>query len=158
MIGYFIRIYYSKRGKFKMATPSWSSSSNSENEDNSEQLDPLSPMFDARRALYSKSVKIPFPDARQFNNVAEFENFLKGTDAASQKKSNLDSKKEKQKHPGIVAERAAAQAREAVRKAALLVKNEGPSERSQTQIRRARATTVFTRMEGTSLFWAWYIG
>ena len=132
-------------GKFKMAASYDYSSSSSECEENSEKLDPLSPMFDARRALYAKSIKVPVPSARQFNNIAEFENFLKGKDAETQKRHR---KEEKERLPGIVAERAAAQAREAVRKAAIMARNEGPSERTQTQMRKMRMTTVFTRIEG----------
>lgn len=120
-----------------------SSSSTSDSDENSEKINPLSPMFDARRALYAKSVKLPVQDPRLFNNVAEFENYLKGNDSSSLKKM----KKEK-KLPGIIAERAAAQARENVRKAAILAKSGGPHERSQTQMRKIRATTVFTRIEG----------
>ena len=127
-----------------MAASMDTSSSSSDNEENKEKLDPLSPIFDPRRALYAKSVKVPVPDARQFNNLAEFENYLKGTDSESQKKM----KKEKEKLPGIIAERAAAQAREAVRKTALLAKSGGPHERSQTQMRKMRSTNVFTKIEG----------
>ena len=129
-----------------MAASISTSSSSSESDENTEKLDPLSPIFDPRRALYAKSVKVPIPDARQFNNLAEFENFLKGKDSETLKKS----KKEKQPLPGIIAERAAAQAREAVRKAAILAKSEGPHERSQTQMRKMRSTNVFTRIEGIS--------
>ena len=130
-----------------MAASMNSSSSSPESDENSEKLDPMSPIFDPRRALYAKSVKVPVPNARQFNNLAEFENFLKGKDSESQKKV----KKEKEPLPGIIAERAAAQAREAVRKSAILAKSGGPHERSQTQMRKMRSTNVFTRIEGINL-------
>ena len=136
-----------------MATSVDSSTSSSESDENSDKLDPRSPLFDARRALYAKHVKLPVPTARQFNNVAEFENYLQGKDSESLKKNKLL----KEKHPGIIAERAAAQARENVRKAAILAKCEGPSERSQTQMRRTRATTVFTKIEGIDMAPAYWI-
>ncbi|XP_060565085.1 U7 snRNA-associated Sm-like protein LSm11 isoform X2 [Ruditapes philippinarum] len=107
-------------------------------------LDPLSPKFDPRRALYDSQTPIPVPDAKQFNNLAEFENYLEGKDAKTYQKKKA---KPKEELPGIVAVRAAAQAKEAIRKAAIMAKNAGPSERSQTQERRNRSTTVFTRME-----------
>jgi hypothetical protein len=113
-------------------------------------LDPLSPKFDPRRALYDSQTPIPVPDAKQFNNLAEFENYLEGKDAKTYQKKKA---KPKEELPGIVAVRAAAQAKEAVRKAAIMAKNAGPSERSQTQERRNRSTTVFTRMESMLLLY-----
>ncbi|XP_053380309.1 U7 snRNA-associated Sm-like protein LSm11 [Mercenaria mercenaria] len=109
-----------------------------------EFLNPLSPKFDPRRALYDSHTPIPVPDAKQFNNLAEFENYLQGKDAKTLQKKKA---KPKEQLPGIIAVRAAAQAKEAVRKAAIMAKNAGPSERSKTQERRNRSTTVFTRME-----------
>ena len=133
-----------------MAASMNTSSSSPESDENSEKLDPMSPIFDPRRALYAKSVKVPVPNARQFNNLAEFENFLKGKDSESQKKGKKE-KEPKKPLPGIIAERAAAQAREAVRKSAILAKSGGPHERSQTQMRKMRSTNVFTRIEGINL-------
>ena len=116
-----------------------------------ENLDPSSPKFDPKLALYAQKVEIPVSNAKQFNNISEFENFIKGKDAKS-----FEKEKEKCKVvlPGIIAERAAAQAREAVRRAALLAKNmAGPSKQSATQERRNRSTTVFTRMESMIAFY-----
>lgn len=124
------------------------SGSSSDTDTYPEYLDPRSPKFDPRRALYDKHTPLLSPDAKQFNNLCEFENYLQGKDAISLKKANEAKQKEKAQLPGIIAVRAAAQAREAVRKAAILQKTEGPSEKSRTQERRLRQTNVFTRMEG----------
>ena len=110
-------------------------------DEDTDNTDPLSDSFDPYKALYSPKIKLPVPTAKQFNNVAEFENFLTNKDA----KSLVQKKKEPL--PGIIAERAAMQAREAVRKAAITSKCDGPVERSNTQQRRQRSTNVLTNMD-----------
>ncbi|KAL2089128.1 hypothetical protein ACEWY4_016027 [Coilia grayii] len=42
------------------------------------RLDICSDQFDPELALYSPKVQLPFPNIRCFNNVAEYESFLKG--------------------------------------------------------------------------------
>lgn len=128
----------------KMAAPTEQETGPSHLDEIPEHLNPMSPQFDPLRALYDKDTPVPVPDAKQFNNVAEFENYLKGKDSKTLQKKKTD---EKQKLPGIIAVRAAAQAKEAVRKAAIMAKNAGPSARSKTQERRNRSTTVFTKMK-----------
>ncbi|XP_068596690.1 U7 snRNA-associated Sm-like protein LSm11 [Brachionichthys hirsutus] len=43
-----------------------------------DQTDVCSETFDPVLALYSPSVRLPFPNVRCFNNVSEYESFLKG--------------------------------------------------------------------------------
>ncbi|WAQ96124.1 LSM11-like protein [Mya arenaria] len=121
----------------------------SDSESLPEYLDPTSPRFDPRRALYSRVEPFPGTSSRQFNNLTEFENFLQGKDAKSMKQKKTEKEKsEDNKDVGIVAIRAAAQARENVRKKAILEKNAGPLERSKTQERRRMVRTLFTVIEG----------
>lgn len=134
----------------KMAAPMDSSDSDSDFSDSDripEFLDPRSPKFDPRRALYDTHTPALVPDARQFNNLSEFENYLKRKDCKSLQMKKVT--KHKQEQSGIIAVRAAAEVRESVRKAAILAKNAGPSIRSKTQERRNQGTNVFTRMEGS---------
>ncbi|XP_026186602.1 U7 snRNA-associated Sm-like protein LSm11 [Mastacembelus armatus] len=47
-------------------------------DDDADKLDVCSDKFEPLRALYSPTVRAPFPNVRCFNNVAEYESFLKG--------------------------------------------------------------------------------
>ncbi|KAG7273532.1 hypothetical protein CRUP_009881 [Coryphaenoides rupestris] len=47
-------------------------------DDNSVKLDICSDTFDPLLALYSPAVPLPFPNIKCFNNVSEYESFLKG--------------------------------------------------------------------------------
>lgn len=47
-------------------------------EEAADKLDVCSDKFDPLLALYSPTVKIPFPNIKCFNNVSEYESFLKG--------------------------------------------------------------------------------
>ncbi|XP_061086050.1 U7 snRNA-associated Sm-like protein LSm11, partial [Conger conger] len=49
-----------------------------EQDDIHSKLDVSSDQFDPMLALYSPKVQLPFPDIRCFNNIAEYESFLKG--------------------------------------------------------------------------------
>lgn len=141
-----------------MAAPMNSDSQSEDDEsfrDIPNYLDWRTPHFDPLRAIYDERTPIPkVSGVKQFNNIAQLENFMKGQDAQTLKKKKEANKSQSEDMmPGIIAERAAAQAKEAVRKAAILAKNDGPSERSQTQNRRNRSTTVFTRMEGSCILY-----
>lgn len=46
--------------------------------DGEDKLDVCSDRFDPLLALYSPAVQLPFPNIKCFNNVAEYESFLKG--------------------------------------------------------------------------------
>lgn len=50
----------------------------SEEDDIASKLDVSSDQFDPMLALYSPQVPLPFPDIKCFNNIAEYESFLKG--------------------------------------------------------------------------------
>ncbi|XP_039976064.1 U7 snRNA-associated Sm-like protein LSm11 [Xiphias gladius] len=47
-------------------------------DDDADKLDVCSDKFDPLFALYSPAVSLPFPNMKCFNNVAEYESFLKG--------------------------------------------------------------------------------
>lgn len=47
-------------------------------DDDADKIDVCSENFDPLRALYSPTVPLPFPNVKCFNNVAEYESFLKG--------------------------------------------------------------------------------
>ena len=47
-------------------------------DDADSKLDVSSEQFDPLLALYSPRVPLPFPDIKCFNNIAEYESFLKG--------------------------------------------------------------------------------
>lgn len=47
-------------------------------DDEADQIDVCSDKFDPLVALYSPTVSIPFPKIKCFNNVSEYESFLKG--------------------------------------------------------------------------------
>ena len=49
-----------------------------EEDDDSVKLDICSDTFDPLLALYSPTVPLPFPNIKCFNNVSEYESFLKG--------------------------------------------------------------------------------
>lgn len=46
--------------------------------DDAEKIDVCSEKFDPLLALYSPNVSLPFPNVKCFNNVSEYESFLKG--------------------------------------------------------------------------------
>lgn len=47
-------------------------------DDDTDKIDVCSDKFDPLFALYSPTVSIPFPKIKSFNNVSEYESFLKG--------------------------------------------------------------------------------
>ena len=47
-------------------------------DDDADKIDVCSDKFDPLMALYSPTVSIPFPTIKCFNNVSEYESFLKG--------------------------------------------------------------------------------
>ncbi|KAK2849384.1 hypothetical protein Q5P01_009218 [Channa striata] len=57
-------------------------------------LDVCSDKFDPLLALYSPTVQLPFPNIKSFNNVAEYESFLKGGRGRA-KPENVEKKRQK---------------------------------------------------------------
>ncbi|CAG10134.1 unnamed protein product, partial [Tetraodon nigroviridis] len=58
------------------------------------QIDVCSDKFDPLLALYSPTVSIPFPEIKCFNNVSEYESFLKGGRGRA-KPENVEKKRRK---------------------------------------------------------------
>ncbi|XP_072006691.1 U7 snRNA-associated Sm-like protein LSm11 [Engystomops pustulosus] len=58
-------------------------------------LDVTSEAFDPLLALYSPSTPLPFPDVRCFNNLAEYESFLRGGGRSRGRAQGAPGKKEK---------------------------------------------------------------
>ncbi|XP_028315569.1 U7 snRNA-associated Sm-like protein LSm11 [Gouania willdenowi] len=68
-----------REGKQSHCEPGTSSTEVSKTtDDESDRTDVCSDHFDPLLALYSPSVQLPFPNIKSFNNVAEYESFLKG--------------------------------------------------------------------------------
>lgn len=59
-----------------------------------DQIDVCSDKFDPLLALYSPTVSIPFPEIKCFNNVSEYESFLKGGRGRA-KPENVEKKRRK---------------------------------------------------------------
>lgn len=116
-----------------------------------EHLDPRSPKFDPKRALYEKTIPTSLTTAKQFNNIAEFENFLQGKDAKSLKvKHQVEKKAEGEDGSlSIKAVRATAKQTERERKAAILSKVQNPAQQ-EIERKAKRVTSVFTKMKGKS--------
>lgn len=131
-----------------MAAPMSSESDTSDTGDIPEYLDPRSPKFDPKRALYEKSVPSSLTTAKQFNNLVEFENFLKGKDAKTQK---IEKAKRESESMSLESVRAVAKATESERKAAILGKTSVPNKGAPLPERKKRqVTSVFTKMQGKS--------
>lgn len=109
------------------------------------RLDVSSDQFDPMLALYSPDVPLPFPNIRSFNNVAEYESFLKG--GRGRAKPENVAKKERAAKRGVPDPERIARLKE------LMVKNptdedaeEGTSG-NRRPVRRQRAPkNVLTRM------------
>lgn len=67
---------------------------NAEADDIDSKLDVSSEHFDPMLALYSPKISLPYPDVRCFNNVAEYESFLRGGRGRA-KPENVEKKKRK---------------------------------------------------------------
>lgn len=65
-------------------------------DDDADQIDVCSDKFDPLTALYSPTVAIPFPKIKCFNNVSEYESFLKGGRGRA-KPENVEKKRLKAK-------------------------------------------------------------
>ncbi|XP_062331822.1 U7 snRNA-associated Sm-like protein LSm11 [Osmerus eperlanus] len=112
-------------------------------EDVGAKLDVSSDKFDPLLALYSPTVTLPFPNIKCFNNIAEYESFLKGGRGRA-KPENVEKKRRKASKGVADPERI-----ERLRK--LMVHNvpEGDEGTSQTQRSRRHqraAKNVLTRM------------
>ncbi|XP_023700445.1 U7 snRNA-associated Sm-like protein LSm11 [Paramormyrops kingsleyae] len=69
-------------------------SAEADEDDTDSKLDVSSEHFDPMLALYSPKFSLPFPDVRCFNNVAEYESFLRGGRGRA-KPENVEKKKRK---------------------------------------------------------------
>ncbi|KAK3580708.1 hypothetical protein CHS0354_005712 [Potamilus streckersoni] len=121
-----------------MAAPIKKSPSSYSSTKSSEELDLTSPKFNPLKSLYAAHVNIPCPEAKLYNNIAQYESFMKGKDAESQKQKRPS----KPHHPGLIAYKAAAQAREAVMKS----RSEDGS-KNDNRRKRMQRSTIFTLME-----------
>ncbi|KAM7389502.1 hypothetical protein PAMP_023478 [Pampus punctatissimus] len=63
-------------------------------DDDADKIDVCSENFDPLRALYSPSVPLPFPNIKCFNNISEYESFLKGGRGRA-KPENVEKKRQK---------------------------------------------------------------
>ncbi|KAL3877714.1 hypothetical protein ACJMK2_035379 [Sinanodonta woodiana] len=120
-----------------MAAPMEKSTSSSSTS-SSDELDLTSPKFNPLKSLYAAYPKIPCPRAKLYNNVAQYESFMQGKDSESQKQKRPS----KPQHPGLVAHKAAALAREAVLKSRIA---EQPKD--ETRRKKMRRLNVLTLME-----------
>ncbi|KAF3693695.1 U7 snRNA-associated Sm-like protein LSm11 [Channa argus] len=62
--------------------------------EDADKLNVCSDKFDPLLALYSPTVQLPFPNIRSFNNVAEYEGFLKGGRGRA-KPENVEKRRQK---------------------------------------------------------------
>ncbi|XP_041917675.1 U7 snRNA-associated Sm-like protein LSm11 [Alosa sapidissima] len=109
------------------------------------RLDVSSDQFDPMLALYSTDVPLPFPNIRCFNNVAEYESFLKGGRGRA-KPENVE-KKQRKAQKGVPDPERIARLKE------LMVKNpvcedaeEGTSGPRRPMRRQKAPKNVLTRM------------
>ena len=110
------------------------------------RLDVSSDQFDPMLALYSPVVPLPFPNIRCFNNVAEYESFLKG--GRGRAKPENVAKKQRAAQRGVADPERIARLKE------LMVKNpaseedaeEGTSGTRRTGRRQKAPKNVLTRM------------
>nr|XP_020447501.1 U7 snRNA-associated Sm-like protein LSm11 [Monopterus albus] len=113
-------------------------------DDNAKETDVCSDKFDPLRALYSPTVQLPFPNIKCFNNVAEYESFLKGGRGRA-KPENVEKKR-------LKAMKGAADPERIERLKKLMVNNPVPEpedgESSSTPRRRTQKPpkNVLTRM------------
>nr|XP_046261600.1 U7 snRNA-associated Sm-like protein LSm11 [Scatophagus argus] len=63
-------------------------------DDDAYKMDVCSDAFDPLLALYSPNVRLPFPNVRCFNNVSEYESFLKGGRGRA-KPENVEKRRQK---------------------------------------------------------------
>ncbi|XP_053735238.1 U7 snRNA-associated Sm-like protein LSm11 [Synchiropus splendidus] len=119
-----------------------SDSGNKAWDDKSAEIDVCSENFDPLRALYAPSVPLPFPNIKCFNNVAEYEGFLRGGRGRA-KPENVEKKRLKAMKGVVDPERIA-------RLKKLMVNTpgeEGASSRSTPRARRHKPQkNVLTRM------------
>lgn len=65
-------------------------------DDDADKVDVCSEKFDPLLALYSPTVSLPFPNVKCFNNVAEYESFLRGGRGRA-KPENVEKRQRKAK-------------------------------------------------------------
>ncbi|XP_026214430.1 U7 snRNA-associated Sm-like protein LSm11 [Anabas testudineus] len=112
-------------------------------DDDADKLDVCSDKFDPLKALYSPTVTLPFPNIKCFNNVSEYESFLKGGRGRA-KPENVEKRR-------LKATRGVADPERIERLKRLMVKNPVPeAEEGESSGRRRRrqrpVKNVLTRM------------
>ncbi|KAF1384235.1 hypothetical protein PFLUV_G00116240 [Perca fluviatilis] len=119
-------------------------------DDDADKIDVCSDHFDPLLALYSPTVRIPVPNVKSFNNVAEYESFLKGGRGRA-KPENVEKRRLKAMKGAADPERI-----ERLKKLVVNKRPEEEGESSGTQRRRRHKPqkNVLTRMplcEGSPL-------
>lgn len=113
-------------------------------DDGADKIDVCSERFDPLLALYSPSVSVPFPKIKCFNNVSEYESFLKGGRGRA-KPENVEKKR-------LKARRGVADPERIERLKMLMVNNpvaqpeEGESSTAPRSRRQKPHKNVLTRM------------
>ncbi|XP_034037259.1 U7 snRNA-associated Sm-like protein LSm11 [Thalassophryne amazonica] len=111
-------------------------------DDDPAKTDVCSERFDPLLALYSPNVTLPFPNIRSFNNVAEYESFLKGGRGRA-KPENVEKKRRK-------ANKGVADPERIERLKKMMINNPVPEEGDNSAPRRRRGPkpqkSVLTRM------------
>ncbi|KAM9795344.1 U7 snRNA-associated Sm-like protein LSm11 [Neosynchiropus ocellatus] len=122
-----------------------SDSGNKASDDESAKIDVCSENFDPLQALYAPSVPLPFPNIKCFNNVAEYEGFLKGGRGRA-KPENVEKKRQKAMK-GVVDPERIARLKGLMVNAPKEPGEEGESSRSTPRPRRQKPQkNVLTRM------------
>lgn len=119
-------------------------------DDDASKIDVCSEKFDPLSALYSPAVPLPFPNIKCFNNVAEYEGFLKGGRGRA-KPENVEKKRLKAMRGVADPERIERLKKLMVNKKSVDEEDEGGSSSRTPQSRRRKPQkNVLTRMTRTS--------
>lgn len=115
--------------------------------DAGDDIDVCSEKFNPLLALYSSTVKVPFPDARRFNNVAEYESALRGGGRGRGAKPENVEKRRRKAMKGVVDQERIERLKKLMVNNPVPESEEGESSGSQPRRRRGRPVkNVLTRM------------